>query len=80
MNGQRIGYVRVSSFEQNPERQLDGTQVDRTFTDKASGKDVKRPQLEALLSVARTGETIVVHSIWIAWRAILTICVKSFKR
>ena len=62
MNGQRIGYVRVSSFEQNPERQLDGTQVDRTFTDKASGKDVKRPQLEALLSFARTGETIVVHS------------------
>ena len=45
MTGQRIGYVRVSSFDQNPERQLDGTQVDRTFTDKASGKDVKRPEL-----------------------------------
>ena len=56
MTGQRIGYVRVSSFDQNPERQLDGTQVDRTFTDKASGKDVKRPELEALTGFARTGD------------------------
>jgi DNA invertase Pin-like site-specific DNA recombinase len=62
MTGQRIGYVRVSSFDQNPERQLDGTQVDRTFTDKASGKDVKRPELEALMGFARTGDTVVVHS------------------
>ena len=62
MNGQRIGYIRVSSFDQNPERQLDSVQVDRTFTDKASGKDVKRPQLEALISFARTGDTVIVHS------------------
>jgi DNA invertase Pin-like site-specific DNA recombinase len=46
MTGHRIGYVRVSTFDQNPERQLDSTPVDRTFTDKASGKDAKRPQLE----------------------------------
>ena len=45
MAGQRIGYVRVSTFDQNPERQLEGIQVDRTFTDKASGKDVHREQL-----------------------------------
>jgi len=32
------------------------------FSDKASGKDVKRPQLEALISFARTGDTVVVHS------------------
>lgn len=62
MLGQRIGYIRVSTFDQNPERQLEGTKVDRTFTDKASGKDVKRPQLEALMSFARTGDTVVVHS------------------
>ena len=36
MHGQRIGYVRVSSFGQNPERQLEHVQVDRLFTDKAS--------------------------------------------
>jgi DNA invertase Pin-like site-specific DNA recombinase len=62
MSGQRIGYIRVSTFDQNPERQLEGIKVDRTFTDKASGKDVKRPQLEALMSFARTGDTVAVHS------------------
>jgi DNA invertase Pin-like site-specific DNA recombinase len=62
MNGQRIGYIRVSTFDQNPERQLESIQVDRSFTDKASGKDVKRPQLEALMSFVRAGDTVVVHS------------------
>lgn len=62
MTGQRIGYVRVSTFDQNPERQLDGTPVDRTFTDKASGKDARRPQLEELMSFVRAGDTVVVHS------------------
>jgi DNA invertase Pin-like site-specific DNA recombinase len=62
MAGQRIGYVRVSTFDQNPERQLDSTPVDRTFADKASGKDAKRPQLEDMMSFARTGDTVVVHS------------------
>ncbi|MGS0743157.1 recombinase family protein [Glaciimonas sp. GG7] len=62
MNGQRIGYIRVSTFDQNPERQLEGVKVDRAFTDMASGKDVKRPQLEALIDFARTGDIVVVHS------------------
>ncbi len=46
MQGQRIGYVRVSSLDENPDRQLEQIPVDRTFTDKASGKDVARPQCE----------------------------------
>lgn len=62
MTGRRVGYIRVSSFDQNPERQLEGIKVDRIFTDKASGKDIKRPQLEALMSFVRTGDTVVVHS------------------
>ena len=62
MAGQRIGYVRVSTFDQNPERQLDGIEVDRQFADSASGKDTQRPQLEALLSFVREGDTVVVHS------------------
>ncbi|MBC7452721.1 MAG: recombinase family protein [Massilia sp.] len=62
MHGQRIGYIRVSSFDQNPERQLDQVQVDRQFIDKASGKDTERPQLDALLLFAREGDTVVVHS------------------
>ncbi|KEM76680.1 resolvase, N terminal domain protein [Escherichia coli 6-537-08_S3_C3] len=43
MQGHRIGYVRVSSFDQNPERQLEQTQVSKVFTDKASGKDTRAP-------------------------------------
>lgn len=62
MQGQRIGYVRISTFDQNPARQLEQVQVDRTFTDKASGKDVNRPQLEALLAFVREGDTVVAHS------------------
>ena len=62
MNGQKIGYVRVSAFDQNVDRQLDGVALDKIFTDKASGKDVDRPQLEAMLSLIREGDTVVVHS------------------
>ena len=62
MQGQRIGYIRISTFDQNPARQLEQTKVDRVFTDKASGKDAKRPELEALLAFVREGDTVVVHS------------------
>jgi DNA invertase Pin-like site-specific DNA recombinase len=62
MSGQRIGYIRVSTLDQHTERQLDGIQVDKTFTDKASGKDTKRPQLELLMSFVRSGDTVIVHS------------------
>jgi len=46
--GQQVGYLRVSSLDQNEVRQLEGLALDKTFTDKASGKDVKRPQLQGL--------------------------------
>lgn len=59
---QRVGYVRVSTNEQNVERQLDGVALDKTFTDKASGKDTRRPQLAAALEYLREGDTLVVHS------------------
>ena len=62
MLGQRIGYIRVSTIDQHTERQLEGIEVAKTFTDKASGKDTKRPQFEALMSFVRTGDTVVVHS------------------
>ena len=48
MIGQRIGYIRVSSLDQNPERQLEGVSLDRTFIDKVSGKDTNRPKLQKL--------------------------------
>jgi DNA invertase Pin-like site-specific DNA recombinase len=62
MTGQRVGYIRVSSIDQNEARQLEGVKTDRTFIDKASGKDVKRPQLDAMLAFVREGDTLVVHS------------------
>ena len=59
----RIGYVRVSSADQNTDRQLDGEQLTVTFTDKASGKNTDRPQLQALLAGNwPQGSVVVVHS------------------
>ena len=62
MKGQRIGYVRVSATDQNTARQLDGIEVDRMFTDRASGKDVQRPALEEMMGYVRQGDTVLVHS------------------
>ncbi len=58
----RVGYVRVSTVDQNTVRQLDGIEVEKTFTDTASGKDAVRPQLEELIEFVRDGDTVVVHS------------------
>jgi DNA invertase Pin-like site-specific DNA recombinase len=52
----------VSSVDQNTGRQLEGLQLDKTFSDKASGKDVKRPHLQAALEYLRDGDVLVVHS------------------
>ena len=62
MIGQKIGYIRVSSLEQNPERQLEGIVLDKIFTDKASGKDINRPALQELLNFVREGDAVIVHS------------------
>src|ERR1035438_116739 len=62
MTGQRIGYKRVSSADQNTSRQLDGITVNKVFEDKASGKNVGRPELQAALGYCREGDTLVVHS------------------
>jgi DNA invertase Pin-like site-specific DNA recombinase len=62
MAGQQVGYIRVSSVDQSTARQLEGVALDRTFTDKASGKDVRRPELEAMVGFVRDGDTVVVHS------------------
>lgn len=62
MTGQRVGYVRVSTLDQNTIRQLDGLVVDSVYTDRASGKDQNRPQLEAMIGFVRAGDTVLVHS------------------
>lgn len=61
-----IGYIRVSTAEQNAERQIALMKelgAEKIFLDKLSGKDTKRPELNAMLSFARTGDTVVVESI-----------------
>ena len=60
--GQRVGYRRVSTVDQNTDRQLDGVELDKVFADKASGKDANRPELARALEYVRDGDTLVVHS------------------
>lgn len=63
MNGKRIGYIRVSSSQQNLDRQLDGVDIDRFFIEKVSGKDINRPELKAMLDYVRDGDIIYCHSL-----------------
>ncbi|UNU73373.1 recombinase family protein [Moraxella nasovis] len=60
---QIVGYIRVSSLDQNTERQLDGVTLDRVFIDKITGSTKNRPQLNAMLDYVRFGDTVIVHSL-----------------
>lgn len=60
--GKRIGYIRVSTTDQNTERQLEGIELDKVFVDKASGRDASRPQLQSALDYLRDGDVLLVHS------------------
>lgn len=62
MKTQKVGYARVSTLDQSAERQLEGLELDKVFTDYASGKDMKRPQLQAALMYLREGDALYVHS------------------
>jgi DNA invertase Pin-like site-specific DNA recombinase len=59
----RIGYARVSTRDQHPEAQADaltGAGCERVFTDKASGKLARRPELDEVLRTLRAGDQLVV--------------------
>lgn len=58
-------YIRVSTVEQNTERQLSGCGItfDKVFEDKSSGGSTNRPELLRMMEYAREGDTIHVHSI-----------------
>ncbi|WP_426778806.1 recombinase family protein [Pseudomonas aeruginosa] len=58
-----VGYIRVSTTDQNTERQLDGVQLNKVFTDKVSGATTDRPELQNMLEYVREGDVIHVHSI-----------------
>ena len=56
-----FNYIRVSTIEQNTERQLKDIACDRIYEEKISGKDTNRPQLQAMLSNIRSGDIINIH-------------------
>ena len=60
--GQIVGYLRVSALDQKELRQLDGITLEKRFIDKASGKDMHRPQLQQLMEYVREGDTVVCHA------------------
>ena len=65
MAGKLVGYARVSTEDQNPERQLEqlrAAKVDKIFSDQVSGKSMNRPQLQALLQYLREEDTLVACS------------------
>ena len=59
-----VGYVRVSTIQQNEDRQVDALNkfgVEKIFIDKMSGKDTIRPELQKMMDFVREGDTVVVH-------------------
>lgn len=63
MSHQAIGYIRVSSIEQNVDRQLCDINLNRKFIDKITGSVKDRPELNACIEYVRSGDTLYVHSI-----------------
>ena len=62
----RIGYVRVSTKEQNEARQLQSMKdsgVEKIYMDKQSGKDFERPQYQKMISELKEGDVVVLHSL-----------------
>ena len=60
----QLAYIRVSTIEQNAQRQIDAMQkynIEKWFIEKVSGKDTNRPKLQELLDYAREGDTIHIH-------------------
>ena len=64
--GQKVGYIRVSTIEQNTESQkavLENLGMDKVFEEKLSGKNTDRPQLQAMLDYIREGDTVYVKDL-----------------
>lgn len=61
-----IGYVRVSTVDQNEARQLEALEkynIEKMFIDKVSAKDLNRPKLQEMLEFIREGDTVHIHSL-----------------
>ena len=65
---EKYGYIRVSSKEQNTDRQLDaltdrGVQENHLYIDKMSGKDFRRPQYQKMIRKLKQGDLVIIMSI-----------------
>lgn len=59
-----IGYVRVSTVDQNEARQVESLKkygIEKWYSEKVSGKDLNRPKLQEMLDFVREGDTIYIH-------------------
>ena len=63
MKGQKIGYIRVSTVDQNTDRQLADIELDKVFEEKVSAKTANRPELQQMLGHIREGDEIYIHDI-----------------
>ena len=62
----KIGYVRVSTVDQNEARQIEAMKTDgveKIYMDKLSGKDFNRPEYQKMISELHKGDVLVIHSI-----------------
>lgn len=73
-NSTIVGYARVSSVDQNLDRQLvqlKAENVEKLFIDKVSGKNLDRPGFSAMMEYVREGDVLVICSLqgalWICW-------------
>ena len=61
----KVGYVRVSTTDQNPARQMElmkSLGVEKIYSEKLSGKNTERPQFKEMLSFLREGDTLYIES------------------
>lgn len=61
----KVAYIRVSTEEQNCDRQsvaMESLGIEKVFIEKISGKNLNRPQLKAMLDYVREGDTLYVES------------------
>ena len=62
----KVGYVRVSTVEQNEARQIEAMKADgveKIYMDKKSGKDFNRPEYQKMIASLQKGDILVIHSI-----------------
>ena len=61
----KVGYVRISTKEQNTARQdelMKKLEVEKVYTDRMSGKNTERPELQKMIDFVRDGDIVIVES------------------